>query len=80
MTDAAADQPATTVDEGPAMPDLDVLEGIEVELADVSRALERLDEGTYGTCEACGAALPDERLAQAPAARFCDDHQPVPAV
>ena len=38
------------------MPDLDVLGAIELELADVSRALERLDEGTYGTCEACGAA------------------------
>jgi DnaK suppressor protein len=58
------------------MPDLDVLGGIEVELADVSRALERLDEGTYGTCEACAAPLPDEVLAEAPAARFCGEHQP----
>ena len=77
VTDAPAEPPTTTVDEGPAMPDLDVLEAIEVELADVSRALERLDEGTYGTCEACGAALPDEQLARQPAARFCGEHQPV---
>jgi RNA polymerase-binding transcription factor DksA len=78
VTDPSAEQPTTTVDEDPAMPDLDVLEGIEVELADVSRALERLDEGTYGTCEACGAALPDEQLAEAPAARCCSEHQPAP--
>jgi RNA polymerase-binding transcription factor DksA len=42
----------------------------------VERALERLDDGTYGTCEACGVALPDERLDVAPAARFCTEHQP----
>jgi RNA polymerase-binding transcription factor DksA len=76
VTDAPAQPPATTVDEGPAMPDLDVLEGIERELADVSRALERLDEGTYGTCEACGAALTDDQLAVRPEARFCGEHQP----
>ena len=76
MTDVPAEPTAPTVDEGPAMPDLDVLEAIELELADVSRALERLDEGTYGTCEACGAALPDAQLAEQPAARFCGDHQP----
>ena len=59
-------------------PDLAGLDVIEAELADVARALERLDEGTYGTCEACGAVLPDDVLASAPAARFCGDHQPAP--
>jgi RNA polymerase-binding transcription factor DksA len=67
------------ISEGPgvvdaAPPDLSGLASIEEELADVARALERLDEGTYGTCEACGAALPEERLAEAPAARFCAEH------
>jgi RNA polymerase-binding transcription factor DksA len=57
-------------------PDLVGLGRIEAELADVARALERLDEGTYGTCEACAAALPDEQLAVAPAARFCAEHEP----
>lgn len=57
-------------------PDLEGLSAIEVELDDVRRALDRLDEGTYGTCEACGAQLPDEVLATAPAARFCPEHQP----
>jgi DnaK suppressor protein len=76
VTDPSPAPPPTTVDEEPAMPDLDVLEAIEVELADVSRALERLDEGTYGTCEACGAVLPEAQLVEAPGARFCGEHQP----
>jgi RNA polymerase-binding transcription factor DksA len=50
---------------------------VEAELDDVARALDRLDEGTYGTCEVCGATLADEVLADAPAARFCAEHQPV---
>jgi len=57
-------------------PDLLGLSVIEAEMTDVARALERLDEGTYGTCEACGAALPDEQLESAPAARFCAEHEP----
>ena len=52
-----------------------ILEQIEAELIDVDRALERLDGGRYGTCEACGEAIADERLAVMPAARFCVDHQ-----
>jgi DnaK suppressor protein len=52
-----------------------ILEQVEAELADVDRALERLDGGRYGTCEACGGRIPDERLAAVPAARFCADHQ-----
>lgn len=51
--------------------DLSILEQVEAELADVERALRRLDEGTYGTCEACGQAIGDERLEAMPATRFC---------
>jgi RNA polymerase-binding transcription factor DksA len=57
-------------------PDLAALAVVEAELVDVERALERLDEGSYGTCEACGVALADEVLADAPATRFCATHQP----
>jgi RNA polymerase-binding transcription factor DksA len=52
-----------------------ILEQVEAELHDVDRALERLADGTYGTCEACGGTIDDERLAAVPAARFCVDHQ-----
>jgi len=55
--------------------DFSILEQVEAELADVERALKRLDDGSYGTCEACGAAIADERLEAMPATRFCVDHQ-----
>jgi RNA polymerase-binding transcription factor DksA len=57
--------------------DLSILEHIDAELADVEHALRRLDEGTYGTCEACGRPIGDERLEAMPAARFCLDDQSV---
>ena len=55
--------------------DLSILDSVEAELADVERALARLDEGTYGTCEVCGSAIGDERLEVLPAARYCVVHQ-----
>ena len=55
--------------------DLSILEAIESELADVEHALRRLDEGTYGTCEACGRPIDDERLEALPATRLCRDDQ-----
>jgi RNA polymerase-binding transcription factor DksA len=55
--------------------DFSILEQVEAELADVDRALRRLDDGTYGTCEACGQPISDERLEAMPAARFCIVHQ-----
>ena len=51
--------------------DTSILEQVQAELADVEHALRRLDEGTYGTCEACGKAIGEERLEAQPAARFC---------
>jgi DnaK suppressor protein len=44
------------------------------QLDDVERALAKLDDGTYGACEVCGAAIGDSRLEAMPAARFCIDH------
>ena len=55
--------------------DFSILEQVEAELADVDRALRRLDDGTYGRCEACGNAIGDDRLEAMPAARFCLTHQ-----
>src|SRR5579864_4831315 len=51
--------------------DLSLLEQVEAELADVEHALRRLDEGSYGTCEACGRPIDEARLEAVPAARFC---------
>ena len=55
--------------------DFSILEQVEAELADVDRALRRLDDGSYGTCEACGQSIGDDRLEAMPAARFCVAHQ-----
>ena len=55
--------------------DLSILDNIEGELADIEHALQRLDEGTYGTCEACGKPIGDERLEAMPATRYCLDDQ-----
>lgn len=43
-------------------------------LDDVDRALERLSEGTYHSCEVCGAALHDVVLAADPTGRVCAQH------
>ena len=40
-------------------------------LADVDRALAKIEEGTYGTCDRCGAPIPEERLAAIPWATLC---------
>ena len=55
--------------------DLSILERIDAELADVDRALRRIDDGTYGTCEACGREIAKARLEIKPEARFCVDDQ-----
>src|SRR3954453_10737891 len=55
--------------------DFSILEQVEAELADVDRALRRLDDGTSGTCAASRGPIGDERLAAQPAARFCVSHQ-----
>ena len=38
---------------------------------DLERALARLDEGTYGTCETCGRPIAAGRLEARPDARTC---------
>jgi RNA polymerase-binding protein DksA len=50
---------------------LAILERTDRQLADVDRALERLDRGQYGICEACGEPIGPARLTARPAARLC---------
>ena len=38
---------------------------------EIAAALRRLDEGTYGKCESCGAAIGEARLEALPFARSC---------
>lgn len=54
-------------------------EGLETSaqqtLAQIERALARLDAGTYGTCERCGSPIGEERLRARPSATLCIDDQ-----
>jgi DnaK suppressor protein len=40
-------------------------------LAQIERALARIDEGTYGVCARCGQDIPDARLEVMPEAELC---------
>ncbi|RSL30622.1 yteA family sporulation protein [Salibacterium salarium] len=40
----------------------------------IQKALEAIDEGTYGTCRKCGADIPIERLKAEPTALECVHH------
>jgi hypothetical protein len=50
------------------------LESIEVDLSGVEAALRRLDEGTYGTCEACEAGVAPAVMAADPLTTRCPQH------
>lgn len=74
----------STVDQHPAdvgsetferTKELAVQEEITGRLDDVEHALAKLADGTYGKCEICGNAIPEERLEALPASRYCVDHQ-----
>jgi len=49
--------------------DLAILEGLEVDLAEIEAALQRLDEGRYGVDEVTGEPIDPERLEALPSAR-----------
>jgi RNA polymerase-binding transcription factor DksA len=48
-------------------------ENAEHLLGKIEGALERLDDGTYGTCAVCGRKIDDERLQAVPYATVCLD-------
>jgi DnaK suppressor protein len=54
---------------------LSLLEQLEDQLAEVNKALKRIDEGTYGLCTNCGKNILPERLEALPSAELCIDCQ-----
>jgi DnaK suppressor protein len=52
---------------------VDAARQLEAKLRDVERALDKLGEGTYGTCDACGWPIGLERLEAIPWAVRCVD-------
>ena len=65
VTDAA-DQASETFEREK---DLAILEQLELDLAGIEAALQRIDEGTYGVDERTGDPIARERLEAFPAAR-----------
>ena len=41
------------------------------ELAEIDAALQRIDQGSYGTCQACGGPMGLQRMRAIPEARYC---------
>ena len=53
--------------------DYSLEENSEHVLRAIDRALQRIDEGTFGTCETCGRPISEERLEAIPYATQCID-------
>lgn len=51
-----------------------VLADTEHLLDQVDRALSRLEEGSFGTCQVCGGPVDEERLVHSPLAGTCAAH------
>ena len=46
---------------------------ISASIADIDRAIEKIEAGTYGFCDECGEKIGDARLEALPAASLCVD-------
>lgn len=51
-----------------------ILTDLEARLGDVTAALARIDNGTYGTCTSSGDPIEEDRLEADPAAATCKVH------
>lgn len=66
-----ADSSQVTAERG----EVEVLAGqLRESLAEVARAIARLEDGSYGVCEVCGQPINPARLEAMPATRFCINH------
>jgi RNA polymerase-binding transcription factor DksA len=52
-----------------------ILEQIQAQIGEVDDALQRLESGDYGRCQACGGPIEPARLEERPYARFCLEDQ-----
>jgi DnaK suppressor protein len=72
LTDSAGDDQADTGTKTfEREQEISLANSILERITQVERALERLDDGSYGWCERCGTAIPVERLAAFPSATLC---------
>jgi DnaK suppressor protein len=54
--------------------DVGVAGSLDATEARIVRAIEKLDDGTYGRCDVCGQQIPLPRLRAAPESSLCIDH------
>jgi DnaK suppressor protein len=72
LTDSAGDDQADTGTKTfEREQEISLANNILERITQVERAVERLEEGSYGWCERCGNAIPVERLAAFPSATLC---------
>lgn len=55
--------------------DTALLTTLRARQGEIDAALQRVEAGEYGLCEACGGPIGDERLEAFPMARYCIEHQ-----
>ncbi len=56
--------------------DIALNEHYQDELNDINKALQAIEDGTYGRCEVCGKEIPLERLEALPNTTYCIEHSP----
>ncbi|NQX44099.1 TraR/DksA C4-type zinc finger protein [Paenibacillus tritici] len=56
--------------------DLSINTSLSEELSEIEAALERMEQGTYGICEASKQEIPYERLEAIPFTRYTVEHAP----
>jgi len=51
-----------------------LVQEFEGRLREIDAALGKIEKGTYGVCEVCGATIEEDRLMANPAAKTCKAH------
>ena len=73
LTSASGDQ--HLADHASGMVDREIDDSLEENaehvIEEIDVALQRIEDGTYGTCSVCGKQIPEERLAAIPYATLC---------
>lgn len=73
--DASQEHSADSAERAQERENDEVVDAIGIETSEaivaVTRALTRIEDGSYGACERCGNAIPPARLAVRPEASFC---------
>jgi len=60
-----------TVEAVSRLNDVGVVDSLNISVERVERALRKLAEGTYGTCDVCGGEIPSPRLEAQPESAVC---------